>query len=48
MKPLQDQLDKVYSFFERGTYTEKIFKQRSSAIEQQITDIGEKIDRLKG
>lgn len=44
---LQGQLDNVYSFFERGTYTEKIFKQRSSAIEQQITDIGEKIDRLK-
>ena len=47
IETLQDQLDKVYSFFERGTYTEKIFKQRSSAIEQQITDIGEKIDRLK-
>lgn len=47
IETLQDQLDKVYSFFERGTYTEKIFKQRSSAIEQQIMEIGEKIDRLK-
>ncbi len=47
IETLQSQLDNVYSFFERGTYSEKIFKQRSSAIEQQITDIGEKIDKLK-
>lgn len=47
IEALQGQLDNVYSFFERGTYTEKIFKQRSSAIEQQIMEIGEKIDRLK-
>ena len=47
IETLQTQLNRVYSFFERGTYTEKIFKQRSSAIEQQITDIGEKIEKLK-
>ncbi|MGN0686796.1 MAG: recombinase family protein [Oscillospiraceae bacterium] len=47
IESLQAQLDNVYSFFERGTYTEKIFKQRSSAIEQQITEISERIDRLK-
>lgn len=47
IETLQGQLDNVYSFFERGTYTEKIFKQRSSAIEQQITEISERIDRLK-
>lgn len=47
IETLQAQLDNVYSFFERGIYTEKIFKQRSESIEHQITEIGEKIDKLK-
>ncbi len=47
IETLQGQLDNVYSFFERGTYNEKIFKQRSAAIEQQITEINEKVERLK-
>lgn len=41
------QLENVYNFFERGTYTEKVFKQRSAAIEQQIADVGERIEKLK-
>lgn len=44
---LNSQLENVYNFFERGTYTEKVFKQRSSAIEQQIADVGEKIEKLR-
>ena len=44
---LRAQLDNVYSFFERGTYSETVFKQRSSAIEQQISELTETIDKLK-
>lgn len=42
----QSQLDKIYDFFEQGTYTEKIFKQRSSVIESQISELEEKIKSL--
>lgn len=42
----QSQLDKVYDFFERGTYTEKVFKQRSSAIESCISELENKITAL--
>ena len=47
IKNLQVQLDNVYDFFERGTYSEKIFLQRSSAIEQKITDLQDKIVNLR-
>lgn len=47
IKELQKQLDNVYEFFERGTYSEKIFKQRSSTIEQQIAELEEKSEKLR-
>ncbi len=47
IKELQKQLDNVYEFFERGTYSEKVFKQRSSAIEQKISELEEDTEKLR-
>lgn len=45
-KDCENQLNKVYDFFERGTYTEKVFKQRSAALEEQLIVINEQISNL--
>ena len=44
---LNIQLNNVYTFFERGTYTEEVFRQRSSALEAQIAEMNARIKNLK-
>lgn len=45
-KNLENQLNRVYDLFERGTYTEKVFKQRSAALEEQLIETDEQISSL--
>ncbi len=47
LQELNAQLDKIYTLFERGTYTERIFKQRSETIESKITDVTERREQLE-
>ncbi len=47
LQELDAQLDKVYTLFERGTYTEKVFKQRSETIQAKIADLTEQRKQLE-
>lgn len=45
-KTLEAQLNNVFDYFERGIYSEKIFKQRSVALEQQISEAEKRLFEL--
>lgn len=44
---LKNQLNNVFTFFERGTYTEQMFRQRSGALEAQIAETEGRIETVK-
>lgn len=45
-KKLENQLNTVYNNFEQGIYSEKVFRQRSAALEEQISETDKRLTDL--